>query len=177
MTEPTHTSDTPRIYVACLAAYNNGSLHGCWIDLDDALDAVWTQVRAMLKSSPLPDAEEWAIHDYEGFFNLRLGEYVGIDEAYHIAQFILVHGQLGAALLNNCDQDLAQTETILEEDYRGCYDSIETFAEELLTETTDIPEHLENYIDYAAYARDLQLGREITTIQTAWNEIHIFWAR
>ena len=26
------TLDTPRIYVACLAAYNNGRLHGRWID-------------------------------------------------------------------------------------------------------------------------------------------------
>ena len=24
--------DQPRIYVACLAAYNNGCLHGRWID-------------------------------------------------------------------------------------------------------------------------------------------------
>ena len=26
------TTDTPRIYAACLAAYNNGHLHGRWID-------------------------------------------------------------------------------------------------------------------------------------------------
>ncbi|WP_426033321.1 antirestriction protein ArdA, partial [Caulobacter sp. DWP3-1-3b2] len=25
----------PRIYVACLAAYNNGWLHGVWIDVED----------------------------------------------------------------------------------------------------------------------------------------------
>lgn len=24
--------DTPRVYVACLAAYNSGFLHGAWID-------------------------------------------------------------------------------------------------------------------------------------------------
>lgn len=28
------TKDGPRIYVACLAAYNNGHLHGRWIDAD-----------------------------------------------------------------------------------------------------------------------------------------------
>ena len=26
------TKFEPRIYVACLAAYNNGHLHGAWID-------------------------------------------------------------------------------------------------------------------------------------------------
>jgi Antirestriction protein (ArdA) len=28
----------PRIYVACLAAYNNGYLHGAWID---AIQGEW----------------------------------------------------------------------------------------------------------------------------------------
>ncbi|MEO0467721.1 MAG: antirestriction protein ArdA, partial [Pseudomonadota bacterium] len=55
------TVDAPRIYVACLAAYNNGRLHGRWIDATDPHE-VWQQVSAMLAASPEPDAEEWAIH-------------------------------------------------------------------------------------------------------------------
>lgn len=53
--------DSPRIYVACLAAYNSGCLHGRWIDATTP-DEIWEQVRAMLADSPVPDAEEWAIH-------------------------------------------------------------------------------------------------------------------
>ncbi|HCN93064.1 MAG TPA: antirestriction protein ArdA, partial [Hyphomonas sp.] len=53
--------DRPRIYVACLAAYNNGRLHGRWIDATDPHE-VWQHVRGMLAASPEPDAEEWAIH-------------------------------------------------------------------------------------------------------------------
>jgi len=53
--------DTPRIYVACLAAYNNGRLHGRWIEAADPHE-VWEQVSAMLAASPESDAEEWAIH-------------------------------------------------------------------------------------------------------------------
>ena len=53
--------DRPRIYVACLAAYNSGCLHGRWIDATTP-DEIWEQVRAMLADSPEPDAEEWAIH-------------------------------------------------------------------------------------------------------------------
>jgi hypothetical protein len=30
----------PRIYVACLAAYNSGWLHGAWIEVGDDADAV-----------------------------------------------------------------------------------------------------------------------------------------
>ena len=51
----------PRIYVACLAAYNAGHLHGRWIEATTP-DEVMVEVRAMLADSPLPEAEEWAIH-------------------------------------------------------------------------------------------------------------------
>ncbi|HBL92812.1 MAG TPA: hypothetical protein DD375_04790, partial [Hyphomonas sp.] len=53
--------DRPRVYVACLAAYNNGRLHGAWINATEP-DEIMEHVRAMLAASPEPDAEEWAIH-------------------------------------------------------------------------------------------------------------------
>ncbi len=40
----------PRIHVACLAAYNNGWLHGVWIDVEDDADAVRDATNAMLKA-------------------------------------------------------------------------------------------------------------------------------
>ena len=65
------TQDQQRIYVACLAAYNSGILHGEWIDIEDDIDETWAHINAMLKASPVADAEEWAIHDYEGFGDVR----------------------------------------------------------------------------------------------------------
>ena len=44
---------TPRIYVACLSAYNNAKLHGTWIDATQDLDTIWDEVNAMLKASPI----------------------------------------------------------------------------------------------------------------------------
>ena len=38
---------TPRIYVACLAAYNSGQLHGAWIDADQSADAIHDEIRAI----------------------------------------------------------------------------------------------------------------------------------
>jgi antirestriction protein len=70
-----------RLYVASLSDYNAGILHGEWIDVTDE-GAMREGISAMLASSPtakqegLP-AEEWAIHDYEGFGELRLSEYEG----------------------------------------------------------------------------------------------------
>jgi len=53
-----------RIYVADLAEYNDGNLIGLWIDALD--DNIQEQVDSMLAER---EHEEWAIHDYEGFFN------------------------------------------------------------------------------------------------------------
>ena len=52
------TEITPRIYVACLAAYNNGILHGEWIDADQGVEHISEQAAAMLKASPIEDAED-----------------------------------------------------------------------------------------------------------------------
>jgi len=65
----------PRIYVARLAAYNGGRLHGAWIKVEDDLEAVLLAVGAMLAASPEAGAEEYAIHDYEGFGAVVVGEF------------------------------------------------------------------------------------------------------
>ena len=92
-------TDTPRIYVACLAAYNNGYLHGAWIDADRDPWAIWADIRDMLAKSPIPDAEEHAIHDYKAFKGVSIAEYAGIDRVAEIAAFIVEHGALGAGCL------------------------------------------------------------------------------
>ena len=67
------TETKPRIYVACLASYNSGILHGAWFDASTDVDEMQAAINAVIESSPVPDAEEWAFHDYEGLG--RLGEY------------------------------------------------------------------------------------------------------
>ncbi|MDT8398118.1 MAG: antirestriction protein ArdA [Pseudomonadales bacterium] len=44
--------DEIRIYVADLAAYNNGKLHGVWINACDDLDDMQDQINKMLSTSP-----------------------------------------------------------------------------------------------------------------------------
>ena len=63
-----------RIYVADLAAYNNGKLHGVWINVTDDFDDIREQINKMLASSPEGFSEECAIHDYEGFDGYSLDE-------------------------------------------------------------------------------------------------------
>lgn len=170
--------NTPSIYVADLAAYNAGYLHGVWIDATQDVADIWQAVREMLKASPVAEeAEEWAIHDYSDFGSLRLSEYMGFEEAHDLACFIEEHGDLGIAVLENFGEDIETARRCLEEDYAGEYESAAHFAEEITTETSEVPEHLAYYIDYDAMARDMQLNGDIFTVETGCREVHIFWNR
>ncbi|MCC2603641.1 antirestriction protein ArdA [Sphingopyxis yananensis] len=90
------SGSNPRIYVACLAAYNNGYLYGAWIDADQNADEIREEIAAMLGRSPIEHAEEYAIHDYEGFEGVTISEYAGIDTLARLGAFIAEHGALGA---------------------------------------------------------------------------------
>jgi antirestriction protein len=149
------TTDTPRIYVACLASYNAGHLHGKWIDATDA-DAIWEGIREMLKRSPCPGAEEWAIHDYEGFGGINLSEWADINRVAQLGALIDKHGAAFAAYTDHVGVDYA-TEEGFEDACCGEWDSEGAYAEDLFDElyAHDVPEHIAPYIDYEAFARDL----------------------
>ncbi|MFN4024169.1 MAG: antirestriction protein ArdA [Hyphomonas sp.] len=168
--------DRPRIYVACLAAYNNGCLHGRWIEATMP-DEIRGQVRAMLAASPEPDAEEWAIHDYEGFEGAHLSEYASFETVCDLAGFIAEYGELAARIYQHYGCDLEQARAAFE-DYAGEYRSAADFAEELHNELgTTMPESLSYYIDWQALARDMALNGEIIVFQTGFDEVHVFWSR
>lgn len=166
-----------RIYVADLAAYNNGKLHGVWINATDDLNEIWNQINQMLENSPEPLAEEWSIHDHEGFNGYALSEYEGIEAAHEIACFIEEYPDFGGELLNNFGGDLEEAKTAAEENYCGCYKSLADFATELTEDTAQIPDSLAYYIDYERMGRDMELSGDIFTIETAFEEVHIFWSR
>ena len=164
-----------RIYVACLAAYNNGHLHGKWIDASFGESHIREQTQAMLKASPIEEAEEWAIHDYEGFEGASLSEYASFEHVAALAEFIEEHEKLGGKLIEHYGGDLKDAKTALEH-YHGEYESLEDYAKNLTEDTSEIPENLALYIDYAKMGRDWEMSGDIFTIETAHNEIHIFGA-
>ncbi|MCH6256807.1 antirestriction protein ArdA [Puniceicoccaceae bacterium K14] len=166
-------TDTPRIYVACLAAYNSGILHGKWIDTTQGIDGIWEELKAMLAASPEENAEEWAIHGYEGFGSLSLSEYEGIERVTELTSFIEEHDELGTDLLSHFCGDIEQAKQALD-NYLGCFESLADYARELTEETTEIPQHLEFYIDYEEMGRDIELNGDVFTIEKSYNEIHVF---
>lgn len=128
------TTDTDiRIYVASLSDYNAGRLHGSWIDATQEPDEIHAEIQAMLKASPefkaFPQggpAEEWAIHDYEGFGGFKIEEYEDIERVSKIAQAIEEHGEAMIAWLTISDDEDPDD---FEAHYRGKWDSERAFAE------------------------------------------------
>ena len=162
-----------RIYVACLAAYNNGILHGAWIDAEQDSSDIHDEIRVMLQASPIPEAEEWAIHDFEGFEGSEISEYEDIESVAEIAAFIAEHGALGGKLLSYFD-GLDEAREAMSEHYAGVYESVADFARELTEQSTDIPQNLAYYIDYERMAHDLEIN-DVESIETGFEQVHIFW--
>ena len=155
-----------RIYIADLACYNNGMLVGEWIDLP--CENIWADVQSILdqgtkarKAANVYDgvpSEEWAIHDYEAPFSI--GEYDDLDTINKTAEEF---DQMD-------DQDIKRVSYLV--DYQGetmikamqhyedvsIYEdmSYEDLAEQLIDESWNVPEHLESYIDYSRFARELE---------------------
>lgn len=164
----------PRIYVACLAAYNGGRLHGAWIETEDDLEAVLEAVAAMLSASPEPGAEEYAIHDYEGFGGVQIGEFTPMAKVVEIAAFLRERGALGALVLAHFIGDLDEARGALEDGYHGRFDSLADYVQALTEETTVIPEALRFYIDYEAMARDAEISGAFFTIAAPDGQVHVF---
>ncbi len=162
-----------RIYVACLASYNNGILRGVWINADQDAEDINNAIRDMLRASRVEAAEEFAIHDYEGFEGVSIHEYASIDSVAEFAAFIGQHGELGAELIKRFD-DVEAAQEAMEDSYIGCYSSVAEYAQELTEDTTDIPQSLQYYIDYDAMARDMEIN-DLITIETGISEVHLFW--
>ncbi len=166
-------NNNPKIYVADLAAYNNGYLHGVWIDVTKDLDVIWDKVNTMLKKSPVgPTAEEYAIHDFECFDGYRVEEYESFETLHDIALFLKEHGDVASAALSYCS-DLDEAREMVEDRYHGCHESEEEFAAQLYEDCHEIPESLQNYIDYAKLARDLFIN-DFISVEDKDHNIHVF---
>ena len=161
----------PKIYIACLAAYNNGKLHGRWIDANQDLDDLNEEISNILKESPEENAEEWAIHDYEDFGDISLSEYSDLRKVSILAQLLSEHGESFGAWYYCQDGHYFELDELKEKyevQMQGEYDSKEDFAYELLESTGSLcglSDSLKNYFDYQSYARDLEYGGDYTFVQ------------
>ena len=137
-----------QIYVADLAAYNEGTLRGSWITPDSDPEVLSEQIQEVIAPN-----EEWAIHDYDNFPDM--GENPNIADIAAAAELFEEHDAdvLWAASQLFQPQEL---EDVLDEGY-DIYDSEEGYVYRYVdymggpTAAT-----LDRYFDYAAFGRDVR---------------------
>lgn len=182
-----------RIYVACLASYNNGVLHGAWIDASNDVDAMQDEINAMLRASrfpnvtvehpdtgeTVPSAEEWAIHDSEGLGDIS--EHCGlaaIAERVKLAEVAEESGIPFEVVLEVADDNVTNdVESFVRENYRGQYDSWADFAEQFTEETdglSGVPDHLKAYIDFERMGRDWRISGDFHYVERD-GSLFVFW--
>jgi len=147
-----------RIYVASLLDYDHGVLHGRWIDLKEMgfdPDCVMAEVGEILEASPY-SAEEWFIHDQEGFHGLDLDEWDSFETYCFHAQMLHDHGEAWRVYAGWKGKDAPVRG--FENNYRGAYKDAEDAAHELLKEQgyfDNVPDTVKDYFDYESFARDM----------------------
>jgi antirestriction protein len=174
--------DRPRIYVASLSDYNAGRLHGAWLAADVEAEALYAGVHAMLAASPDSGAEEWAIHDYEGFGGLPLSDYEALDSVSRVALGIAEHGGAYAALAAHRGLNDEQLSEAFDQAYLGRYTSLADYADQLADdlgwhqELDALPDPLGLYVRFEAeaFARDLEYGGDVFTADAGEGGIHVF---
>ena len=123
-------TNSPKIYVADLEAYNNGRLVGTWLDLTDYSDADELQ-EAIQELLDKWGVEEYAIHDTENIPSSMYSEYMGARDFEELYTMIDIANDKDLPL--EVVQDIvSQFDESAVEEFYGKYDSAEDFAEQLV---------------------------------------------
>lgn len=175
-----------RIYVACLASYNAGILHGRWIDATTNVDEMAAEIADMLKESPVEGAEEWAIHDYEGFPSSTFGEYPGLERVAKWVELIEAADEAGIppevaekVAGNYGLRYLDEALDCITDRFGGSFADLATFAEDYVSQTVDLdklPALISGNIDFEGIAKDLELGGDVDTYRGYDGNVYVFWA-
>ena len=162
-------------FITNLGKYNEGELVGEWVKFPttaEELKEVFKRIGIGQKDDFGQPYEEWFITDYDCYVDglySKLGEYENLDELNYLASKLdemseseYAQFQAGMEMGDHCgslQEIINLTENL---DCYEIYPDIEDYddlgryyIDEL--EVMQIPEHLQNYIDYEAYGRDVAM--------------------
>ena len=176
MPDYSYNKDYPfAAFITNLGKYNEGELVGEWVKFPttaEEMKEVFKRIGIGQKDDFGNPYEEWFITDYDcyvdGLYD-KLGEYENLDELNYLASKLdemsdseYAQFQAGMEMGDHCgslQEIINLTENL---DCYEVYPHIEDYddlgryyIDEL--EVMQVPEHLQNYIDYEAYGRDVAM--------------------
>ena len=176
MPDYSYNKDYPfAAFITNLGKYNEGELVGEWVKFPttaEELKEVFKRIGIGQRDDFGQPYEEWFITDYDCYVDglySKLGEYENLDELNYLASKLDEMGQgeyaqfqAGMEMGDHCgslQEIINLTENL---DCYEIYPNIEDYddlgryyIEEL--DAMQVPEHLQNYIDYEAYGRDVAM--------------------
>lgn len=168
------SNDTPRIYVACLASYSSGKLHGAWIDVypADGPD-IDEAISNMLASSPEPDAEEWAIHDYEDMPSM--GEHPSLSDVAAVGELVAEYGEaMVSGVLDHTGYNYVSDAAEMLGNGYGVYSDIEEWAYDYARDALCLEGIALQYFDCEKFARDAGYSGDVTVIHLSHDSVAVF---
>ena len=176
MPDYSYNKDYPfAAFITNLGKYNEGELVGEWVKFPttaEEMKEVFKRIGIGQRDDFGQPYEEWFITDYDcyvdGLYD-KLGEYESLDELNYLASKLdemsdseYAQFQAGMEMGDHCGslQEIINLTENLDcyEVYPHIHDYDDLgryYIEEL--EVMQIPEHLQNYIDYEAYGRDVAM--------------------
>ena len=176
MPDYSYNKDYPfAAFITNLGKYNEGELVGEWVKFPttaEELKEVFKRIGIGQRDDFGQPYEEWFITDYDcyvdGLYD-KLGEYESLDELNYLASKLdemsdseYAQFQAGMEMGDHCGslQEIINLTENLDcyEVYPHIadYDDLGRYYNEEL-EVMQVPEHLQNYIDYEAYGRDVAM--------------------
>ena len=176
MPDYSYNKDYPfAAFITNLGKYNEGELVGEWVKFPttaEEMKEVFKRIGIGQRDDFGQPYEEWFITDYDCYVDglySKLGEYENLDELNYLASKLdemsdseYAQFQAGMEMGDHCgslQEIINLTENL---DCYEIYPDIEDYddlgryyIDEL--EVMQIPEHLQNYIDYEAYGRDVAM--------------------
>lgn len=169
----------PRVWIGCLACYNDGRLVGGWFDAETADEVTTYDIHGAHTRADLHE-ELWCF-DIE---NIPVGREMSPNEAAEWGEVLTsVDEYLRPALCAWVESgdyvaegtgDLPSTSDF-DERYCGEWDSFREFAEDLADDIgllTNVPETLATYFDWKAWTRDLAF--DYTTCDAPNSGVFVF---
>jgi antirestriction protein len=164
----------PEIWVGSLSDYNDGHLHGVWLDATLDAEQLHAAVQFMLRNGYDRHAEEWAILDHSDFCGADISEYESLETVSRIASGVAEHGEAFAkwcGYMGTTDMD--EVERTFHDAFHGHFESTEAYVQHVLSET-EFNERLEEALQ--VIPDDLRDYISIDTEQLAsdWEmELHV----
>jgi len=178
----TESSESVKIYVADLADYNAGSLHGFWCDLEGKdLDDVQTEIREFLKARTKATGElheEYAIHDHENtpdYGEHGLEDYVSLQEVIDDCDDA---GAVTAYAESVVGSGYPFTAEQFQDAYCGHWDSEQEYAEDWIDSTgmlANVPEEITWYFDFEKYADNMFNNSHVSVDAGLGKGVYVFF--